>query len=419
MFDFFRKKSRVPGAGVKHAPKHSIFAKQTVYHQPDYFLALIVFALIIFGLIMVSSASVVISNDLVGNNYHFLKSQLTALMVGLFVWIIVQAIPYQFWRRFAFPALLLAIGLLIIPAFPEYFPGIAFQSGGAHRWIHFGPLFLQPSEIAKLALVIYLAAWLEKKGASVRDFASGFVPFVIVLGVMIILIMKQPDMGSMFVMGAAATGIFFVAGASWFHLMLGGVAAGGVLWILIKSASYRLARFLVFLNPESDPKGIGYHVNQALIAIGSGGWWGLGFGKSRQKFHYLPEVSTDSIYAVIVEELGFLRAALIPVLFILFCWRGLRIARLAPDPFGRLLATGITAWITLQALINISAMVGLLPLTGIPLPFISYGGSSLVVCLIGVGILMNVSRQTVLPPERTSITAQRGRKIWRFFRRKS
>jgi cell division protein FtsW len=390
MFNFLRRKS----SNIHVSPQQR-YVSVSHYHKPDYFLALIIFALIIFGLIMISSASVVISNEIFGNNYHYLVEQIKALVVGLVAFIVIQAIPYQFWRKFALFALIITILLLLVPAFPEIFQGIAFSYGGAYRWVHIGPLFLQPSEIAKLTLIIYFAAWLEKKGMNIKDFAQGFVPFAILIGIISILITKQPDLGTLLVTGAAAISIFFAAGASIPQMAVGSVGALGLLWLLIQTASYRLQRLMVFLNPGLDPKGAGYHVSQALLAVGSGGWWGLGFGHSRQKYNYLPEVATDSIYAVIVEELGFLRAMLIPILFTLFAWRGLRVAKYAPDRFGRLLAVGITAWLCFQALINISAMIGLLPLTGIPLPFISYGGSSLVVALCGIGILLNISKQTV------------------------
>jgi len=391
MFNLFRRKKQLSRPSVSAGA----YVKVSKYHKPDFLLALIIFAQIIFGLIMISSASVVVSNELFGNNYHYVIEQIKALVVGLVGLIIIQAIPYQFWRKFALFALIGTILLLLVPAFPEFFQGIAFSYGGAYRWIHIGPLFLQPSEIAKLTLILYFAAWLEKKGMTIKDFAQGFVPFAILAGIIGILIMKQPDLGTLTVTGGALISIFFAAGASLPQMAVGLVGAGGLLWVLIQTASYRLQRLMVFLNPSLDPKGVGYHVSQALLAVGSGGWWGLGFGLSRQKYNYLPEVTTDSIFAVIVEELGFLRAMIIPILISLFAWRGFRIAKNAPDRFGRLLAVGITTWLCIQALINISAMIGLLPLTGIPLPFISYGGSSLVVSLLGIGILLNISRQTV------------------------
>lgn len=408
---FKRKKPRVAAEEVER-PR----AGRIKYGRPDFILALVVFGLILFGIIMISSASVVHSYQLFGNSYHFLQSQLTSLVIGLIAFIIIQAIPYQLWRKLALPAIIITIVLLIIPAFPEFFPGLAYGALGAHRWIHVGSMTIQPSEIAKLALIIYFAAWLEKKGNTVRDFVGGFVPFAVLIGIISILIMKQPDMGTMFVIAASTTVTFFISGASIMHMILGVFAAGGMGWFLIQSASYRMARLTVFLNPEAQAQGMGYQINQALLAIGSGGLFGLGFGNSRQKYSYLPQVADDSIFAVIVEELGFLRAGLILVLFGLLAWRGLKIARNAPDIFGRLLATGITSWLVIQALINISAIVGLIPLTGITLPFISNGGSSLVICLIGVGILFNISRQSV-EREQSSIARNSKKAFNRFFRR--
>jgi cell division protein FtsW len=239
-----------------------------------------------------------------------------------------------------------------------------------------------------------LAAWLEKKGEGIKDFYSGTIPFLFLNLVVLGLIILQPDMGTMVIVAMTAFIIFYLAGSKRIHLAGIGVSALIVIWILIKSAPYRMRRLLVFLKPE-QVEGSAYHINQILIAIGSGGLLGLGFGQSRQKYLYLPQVHTDSIFAIIVEELGFLRAALILGVFVFFAWRGYRIARQAPDVFARLVATGITSWIIVQAFINIAAMLGIVPLTGVPLPFISFGGSSLVMCLAAIGILLNISKQSV------------------------
>lgn len=357
--------------------------------KPDYFLIFLVFVLSIFGLIMIYSASVVTSYQIYGNNSYFLNKQAISLLIGFFVWIIFSNIDYRVWQKYATWLMLATLILLVV----VFLPGIGVESGGAHRWISIGPLFFQPSEICKLTFTIYLAAWLAKKGTQVKDFQSGFLPFVVMLGVVAFLIIKEPDMGTLSVITAVATVVFFVAGASWQHLSLGLASLIGFFIIMIKNAPYRMQRLMVFLNSNSQGQAASYHINQAFLAIGSGGLWGLGFGQSMQKYFYLPEAHTDSIFSIIVEELGFLRASLIIIAFVLIAWRGFEIAKNAPDTFSRLLATGITSWIIIQAFINLAAMTGLLPLTGVPLPFISYGGSSLVILFAGIGILTNISKQ--------------------------
>lgn len=360
-------------------------------HKPDYILAIVVFTLIIFGLIMISSASAVISYTQTDTPYYFFWRQTISLVVGVVVWVVCYLVDYHFWKKFALPLLILTIILLMA----IFIPQLVVCSGGACRWIRIGPLSLQPAEIAKLTFVLYLAAWLEKRGRYIRKFFYGFLPFFIVLSIITFLIMSEPDLGTMSVIVATGIAMFFVAGASLPYLILGGAFGCGILWFLIKTAPYRMERLMVYLDPSKDIQGIGYHINQALLAIGSGGILGLGFGQSRQKYNYLPHAEGDSIFAIIAEELGFIKTSLIIILFLILAWRGFQVARKAPDIFGRLVACGITCWLIFQALINIAAMVGLVPLTGIPLPFISHGGTSLVVSLAGIGILLNISRQTI------------------------
>lgn len=360
------------------------------FHRPNFALAVIVFALVIFGLVMISSASVVVAKLSSGDPFYYVKRQAIWVGLGLLVLLIFQKIDYHFFKKIAPWALLFVLILLV----GVFIPGLGYSYGGARRWIHLGPFFIQPTELLKPVFILYLAAWLEKKGKGIKYFSYGFLPFVIMLSFIVFLIMREPDMGTMFVIASTACIIFFTAGASIWQFASGFILGIFAFWELIKMAPYRLARFMVFLNPSADPTGIGYHVNQALLAIGSGGIFGRGFGESRQKFLYLPQAFSDSIFAIIAEELGFLRTTLVLILFILFALYGIRIAQRAPDTFGRLVATGIVFWICLQALINVGAMVGVLPLTGITLPFISYGGSSLVTTLGAVGILLNISRQT-------------------------
>jgi len=356
--------------------------------KPNYFLALIVFVMCVFGLLMIYSASVVESYQDFGYNYYFLNKQAINLIIGIVLWIICAKIDYKFWQKSAFWLFLGSLVLLVL----VFVPGLGMKLGGSSRWIDLGIFPLQPSELAKLTFILYLAAWLSKKGEGVKNFQTSFVPFAVVVGLLLFLIMKEPDMGTTIIISFIAVIMFFVAGGSFIQISLGAVFAGFIFWILIKSSPYRLQRLMVFLNPEGKSLEAGYHINQALLAIGSGGLFGLGFGQSKQKYLYLPEPHIDSIYAIIVEELGFVRSSLVVLAFLILGYIGYKIARGAPDTFSRLVATGITTWFVFQAFLNISTMLGIVPLTGVPLPFISYGGSALIVSLAGVGILMNISK---------------------------
>lgn len=356
--------------------------------KPDFLLALTVFFLCFFGLVMISSASVVVSEERFGTNYYYVTHQLTSLIIGLILMVTAYLIDYRLWRKISLIMFLLTLLLLI----GVFLPGIGREFGGAHRWLGLGGLVLQPSEIVKLTFIIYLASWLDKKGESISHFSAGFIPFVFLMLILGFLIMSQPDLGTLSVIIGTAVVTFFIAGARGSHLVMGGISVLIILGILVKAAPYRFQRFLVFLSPGEQTLGAAYHINQALIAIGSGGLWGLGFGQSKQKYLYLPQAYSDSIFAIIAEELGFLRSSLVLGAFILIAIRGYKIVRNAPDNFARFLATGIVTWIILQVFINIAAMLNLIPLTGVPLPFISFGGSSLIVTLIAVGILLNISK---------------------------
>ncbi len=359
----------------------------------DRWLKLSVFALIGIGLLMIASAGVSYGNIRFNDPYYFFKEQLLGLGVGLVFLFIAERIPYTVWRKFVVPLFLLALVLLIL----VFIPGFGTSVYGAARWVDLGPFSFQPSEIMKIAIIFYLAAWLSRRGAqTAEDFYEGFVPFLVVLSLVGFLIIKQPDTGTLGLIFCIALSIFFASGANLRHIVgLIGLALAS-LFVLIKIAPYRMQRFLVFLNPEHDPLGAGYQMNQALLAIGTGGWFGVGLGYSRQKFNYLPEPVTDSIYAVLAEETGLVGASIVVLLFLFFLWRGIRVAMGAPDAFGRLLAVGITAWVVCQAFINVAAITGLIPLTGIPLPFISFGGTSLAVLMAAVGVLLNISRHSTL-----------------------
>ncbi len=367
--------------------------KQIDYGSIDSLLLGIVMILILIGLIMIASAGIAYGEARFDDPYHFLKRQMIYVVIGLGALFITQKIDYHFFRKWSFVIFMGAIVLLIL----VLIPGIGGDVYGASRWIKIGPLSFQPSEAVKLALILYFAAWFASRGTkTVRKFSEGVVWFVGVLLLVGGLIMLQPDMGTMMMITVIALAIFFLAGARMRHITA--IIASGIvlLFILIKSAPYRAERLMTFLNPSLDPQGAGYQINQALLAIGSGGVFGLGLGFSRQKHLYLPEPVGDSIYAVIGEEIGLFGGLIIIFLFMGFLLRGLKIANNAPDVFGRLVAGGIVVWIVFQSLFNIAAITGLVPLTGIPLPFISYGGTSIVFMLMAIGILLNISKQSDL-----------------------
>ena len=347
--------------------------------------------LTLFGVLMIASAGIVYADVRFGDPYFFFKRQLIGVLlgfVGLFVFSYIDYHVYRKWALmiFAGASFLLAIALV---------PGVGTEAYGANRWIGIGPMSFQPAEAMKLALILYIAAWCAGKGKKIiTDFQEGLMSFLAILGFACFLVLMQPDVGTTVMLGAIAVGMFFLAGARMSHISL--IMGLGVfaLVILIAIAPYRMARFTAFMHPEADLQGSGYQVQQALIAIGSGGMFGLGLGHSKQKGLYLPEPVGDSIFAIICEELGLIGAIVVLFLFGLLIWRSLRIAVRAPDIFGKLIAGGIAIWIMGQTIMNIAAITALMPLTGIPLPFISYGGTSIMFTLASVGILLNISKQS-------------------------
>lgn len=363
---------------------------QNKYHSPDYSFIIISVAIILFGLVMISSAGAALSYKQFNDGYYFVKHQIAfGLIPGLFLFYLLARIDYKIWKKYAFPLLAFSIVLLLL----VFIPGIGTAHGtNAKSWIMIGGFSFQPSEFVKLTFLIYLSSWLEKRNDKVKDFTYGLLPFLILLGIILLLVL--PDVGTMVIILASAFIIFFIAGANIIHLILTSGISGIIIFMLIQMEPYRMARFMTFLHPELDPQGIGYHINQALLAIGSGGILGKGFGHSRQKFLYLPEPVGDSIFAIIAEEMGFLIATGLVIAFSFLIHKGLKIAKKAPDKFGKFLASGIMAWIIIQTFFNIAGMVGLMPMTGVPLPFVSYGGSALMTAMAGLGIMVNISRQT-------------------------
>ncbi|MEK7606690.1 MAG: putative lipid II flippase FtsW [Patescibacteria group bacterium] len=359
------------------------------YFRPDYFLLGSVWLLVFFGLAMLSSASSVISYEKWGDSFYMVKHQIySGLIPGAILFFIGLKIPYAFWRKAALPILVGAVVLLVL----VLIPGIGTRLGGARSWFVLSGFSFQPSEFAKVALIFYLAAWIGRHKDTIASFKEGFMPFWMIVGMIGVLLLGQPDFGTTMIVGATAMAMYILAGASWKHIgSIFGLAALAVI-PLVKIAPHRAARLMTFVHPEFDPQGVGYHINQALLAVGSGGLFGLGFGQSRQKFRYLPEVSGDSIFAIISEELGFF----IATLFLVFlCWIFLRLIRLAqdsPDDFARFTILGAVSWFGIQSVVNLAAMLGLLPITGLPLPFISYGGTSLAAGLFLIGVIGNISQ---------------------------
>ena len=340
-----------------------------------------VFAISCFGLLMVYDASVVEALRVFHDKYHFIRLQFVWFIAGWIVALSVFLMPVSLLKKAA--SLMMAVTVVMLIA--VLIPGLSERVQGARRWLNIGGLAVQPSEICKYAYVLYLARWLENKG--------NLLSFLTISLIVLALVVLQPDFGTAAVIVGTGFFLYFLSGAPIFCLLVTSLFGlfGGLLLIL--SSSYRKARLLTFLNPTRDPLGTSYHLRQILIAIGSGGLWGLGLGKSRQKHQFLPEATTDSIFAIIAEETGFLGATILVLVFLFIIYRGFQISRKAKDTFSKLTAAGITSWLGLQVLINLSAMVSLVPLTGLPLPFISYGGSSLMISFIAIGTLLNISQQ--------------------------
>lgn len=337
----------------------------------------------LLGLVFVFEASSVSASRTFGDQYHFLKDQTIWLGLGLFSLLFFSFFDYH---RLYFLALPIIIAVIILLGL-VFLPGLGLKILGAHRWLKLGPIILQPAELAKLGLTIYLAAWFSVKER------GRFWAFLILLGLIVGLVVLEPDLGTAIIISLLAICLYFLSGAPlWHFLILAPLfTIGGFLLAIL--SPYRFRRLTSFFNPDLDPLGASYHIRQVLLALGSGGLFGVGMGKSLEKFDYLPETTTDSIFAIIAEEIGFVGAVGVILLLLFIFWRGVRIAKFAPDRFGSLLAYGVCSWIGIQALVNLGGMVALIPLTGVPLPFISYGGSSLIATLSGVGILLNISKQ--------------------------
>ena len=356
--------------------------------KPDKGLIIVIILLLVLGLAMLFCASLMIAQEKTGKSYYYFLHQLIyGGLVGIIAFWICQRINYKFWKKIS---LLIFFSALILCAL-VFIPQLGFKHGGAQRWIALGPITFQPAELLKLAFVIYLAGFLSKKEVQKGAFNT-LVPFLLIIIVIGGLMALQTDMGTLGLIVIVGFLIYFLGGAKIPYLIIILICCLLAFFLLIKFFPYRMARFTTFFNPSTDPQGISYQINQALLAIGSGGLFGKGLGHSIQKYNYLPEPMGDSICAILAEEIGFIGSLIFLILFILLVYKGLRIAKKSPDDFGKLLACGIVFWLGFQVIINISAITGLIPLTGIPLPFVSYGGSALIVTLAGAGILVNISK---------------------------
>lgn len=359
-------------------------------HEADKKLLIVILAILLFGLVSLSSASSVVAYDKFGDAYYYFKHQLFGLTIGLMAFWFFAKIDYHVWQKYAFWFLVFSIVLLLL----VFVPGLSAHYGKARSWINVFGYSVQPSEFVKLSFLLYLAAWLEARKEDLGDVAQGTGPFIAILGVIAVLMLKQPDIGTLSIIAAVSLLVYFVGGGKLKHIFTIVLFGALSLAILVQFNTYQLNRFKCLFDPGFGKEDVCYQINQSLIAVGSGGLAGRGLGGSRQKFMYLPEVSGDSIFAIVAEETGFIFSSALVLMFMFMFYRGYLIAKHAPDDFGRILALGIVSWIVLQAIINIGGIINLLPMTGVPLPLVSYGGSAILAALSACGILVNISKFT-------------------------
>jgi cell division protein FtsW len=369
----------------------------------DPILLIVVLVLVCIGLVMVYSASSFAAARDYGDAAYYFQKQLVGAVLGVVVMLITMRIDYRIWRRFSLFGLAVALPLLAVVLV------VGSNAYGATRWLQLGFFSFQPSELIKLVLALYIADWLARKGNQVSTFLYGLAPFVLLIGLILGLVLLQKDMGTACVIAALAVVMFFTAGANIFQFLLA-VACGTLVFLTQAFRGYRYYRLIGFLQPFQHTTDINLQLYQSLLALGSGGWLGVGLGASRQKTGYLPFPFIDSIFAIIGEELGFIGCIIIILLFVILAFRGFRLARRTQDIYGALLATGITTWLVVQAMINIGASTGTIPYTGVPLPFISFGGTSMVISLAGVGVLLSISRY-IQEPEDPALSKQTIEKI--------
>ncbi len=351
----------------------------------DFSILLITLILAGFGIVMVYSTSAILAADELKDSFYFLKKQALFATGGVFLMALAMRINYHLWQKLAYP--ILAVSLLLLTLVLVS----GTEASGATRWLYVGPLSFQPSELSKLALVVFLSYFLTKKGAKIRTFQFGFLPAILIPGAMILLVIHQPDFGAALFLGIIVMLMLFAAGTRLSYILSMALIAAPVVYYLIVKVPYRLHRIMSYLNPWNDPQGTSFQLVQSLVAFGGGGIFGSGLGQGKQKLFFLPAPHTDFIFSVIGEEIGLIGALIVLGLFLVLCIRGIRVSLDAPDEFGTYLGLGITSLISLQAIINMAVVLGLLPTKGLTLPFISYGGTSLVVSFVSVGILLNIS----------------------------
>jgi len=366
--------------------------------SPDFFLLAAISAIMVLGVLILSSASALFSQSQYQDSYYLIRHQLVmGVLPGMILAVIAYKIPLIWLRKMA-PFMLLGSVFLLIMIF---IPGIGFSAGGAQRWIHLGFATIQPSEVLKPVFIIYLASWLAArfddsksyKKTVKKNFGSTFAAFLMVVSLIGALLIKQPDLSTFGIVALVAFGMYFLAGTPFRHSLFMIVAGVLLLTALVAFEPYRLERLSSWLSPQTDPLGKSFQSNQALIIVGSGGAFGQGLGSSSSKYTLLPELIGDSVFAPYSHEIGFVGCFLLMALFVLFAWRGFLIARLSRDKFENLIVSGIVIWICLQSVINISSTTGLIPLSGVPLPFISYGGTAVAMELAAIGLILNISRQ--------------------------
>ncbi len=355
---------------------------------PDVWIIISTLLLLTIGVIMVYSASAVLAYHEFGDWYYYLKRQLLFAALGVVAMFFTMNVDYWVWKKYAKIGLIVCFAMLVI----VLIPGVGVVRGGARSWLGIGSFGIQPSEFMKIGMIIFLAKLLSEQQSQITYFIKGLLPPLGIMGLAFGLIMLQPDLGTGAVLVGASLLIIFTAGARMLHLSYLGLAGAAGFIGLILAAPYRLERITAFLDPWQDPLGAGYQAIQSLYAIGPGGLVGLGLGMSRQKYSYLPEPQTDFIFSIIAEELGFIGGSVVLLLFTLLIWRGMRTAITAPDTFGSFAAVGIVGMIAVQVIINIGVVIGMFPVTGITLPLISAGGSSLTLMLTSIGVLLNISR---------------------------
>ena len=356
--------------------------------SPDVWLFGVVLALVFFGVVMVYSASAIVAADRFGDPFFFLKKQLFwAFLGGGLLWAALR-LDYRRLERLVVPLLVVSIALLVLVLLPPFGQAI----NGTRRWFRIGPLSFQPVELAKFALVLYLASFLTRRAAALRSFWQGLFPILLVAGTMALLTFVQPDLGNSLALVVLTLVLAYLAGAPFKHMAWVAAAALPLVALAVALKPYRWRRMVAFVNPWDDPQGSGFQIIQSFLALGSGGLTGRGLGGSKQKLFYLPEPYTDFIFAIVGEELGLIGAVCVIALFAVLIWRGLRVGLRAPDPFGSYLALGLTVMLATQTLVNLGVVMGALPTKGLPLPFVSFGGSALLMTMFSAGVLLNISQ---------------------------